>query len=620
MQNEPKYIQKGKFLQHIMAEIPTNTILLKNITGIGATYLEIICDRNSIIIEPYVPVIQGKLLKHKNCFGVYEGITTNSIIKYLSKNKKSNKKIITTPESFKKVIDAFSKLNIDFLNDYFILFDEFEKMASDVDFREMITYPMELFFKFKGKALVSATGYIPIDPRFQQHKFKVWNVIPTYQIAKNLKLITTNSVLDAFKKHLDTLKNRKVFIFFNSPTKISDFIKTLNIEKDSAIFTSVEEVNDFYDKRKNVNPAHLGHQLLEENFKKYNFLTSRYYCALDIDISENVDVVILSDIIHAPHTKINPATDAIQIVGRFRKQKVVKSFTIITNIDPKLKHKSKEESIAYLSACNAFVQFLIGLKNSSSDPHTAEVIDTIIQMSGHKLFINQDCSPNYFMWDNFIEENIVNSYYRSSDSLFNAYKSVCILDTDIKYFNVEQEKYLIINKSEQLDRIKTALSFQEKLDQIIILLNNIQETKKRDYEGQYIIIDDSDNLSKMIREKHPEIYDVYYDEGEKGLRKIAKSQLALKKHHALNYGKDTLENFPLIKALYTKFDVGKSYKKQEFLDQFIKITRNHNSDIKRNIHGVKSFFQITESKPRINGVQIEHIKITSFVYDINTKN
>ncbi len=43
--------------------IPSNVILNKTLTGIGATRCELYAHRNSIIIEPNVPVIQCKLEK-----------------------------------------------------------------------------------------------------------------------------------------------------------------------------------------------------------------------------------------------------------------------------------------------------------------------------------------------------------------------------------------------------------------------------------------------------------------------------------------------------------------------------------------------------------------------------
>ena len=51
---------KVQYLTEVLPEIPTNTILYKKLTGLGATYGEITAKRNSIIIEPNVPVIIGK--------------------------------------------------------------------------------------------------------------------------------------------------------------------------------------------------------------------------------------------------------------------------------------------------------------------------------------------------------------------------------------------------------------------------------------------------------------------------------------------------------------------------------------------------------------------------------
>ena len=96
-----------KYLTDVLKEIPTNVILYKTLTGLGATYSELKSDRNSIIIEPNVPVITGKCKspKHKNdnLLGVYEGVTIDSIVKYLKASKEKHYKILTTPESFTKV-------------------------------------------------------------------------------------------------------------------------------------------------------------------------------------------------------------------------------------------------------------------------------------------------------------------------------------------------------------------------------------------------------------------------------------------------------------------------------------------------------------------------------------
>lgn len=102
---------KVQYLTEVLSEIPTNTILHKKLTGLGATYGELKANRNSIIVEPNVPVIVGKCNdpKHKgdNLLGVYEGVYTKDIVKFIEKSKKKNYKILTTPESFRKVKEAF---------------------------------------------------------------------------------------------------------------------------------------------------------------------------------------------------------------------------------------------------------------------------------------------------------------------------------------------------------------------------------------------------------------------------------------------------------------------------------------------------------------------------------
>lgn len=67
-----------KYLTDVLKQIPTNTILYKKLTGLGATYSEIKANRHSIIIEPNIPVITGKCKSPKhsddNLLGVYEGV------------------------------------------------------------------------------------------------------------------------------------------------------------------------------------------------------------------------------------------------------------------------------------------------------------------------------------------------------------------------------------------------------------------------------------------------------------------------------------------------------------------------------------------------------------------
>src|SRR5690606_18089620 len=78
-------IDKGQWLGDVIEQIETNSIYFKTLTGIGATSLELSTERNSIIVEPNVPVIDGK--KGVGIFGVKEGITTDKVMQFMENKK-----------------------------------------------------------------------------------------------------------------------------------------------------------------------------------------------------------------------------------------------------------------------------------------------------------------------------------------------------------------------------------------------------------------------------------------------------------------------------------------------------------------------------------------------------
>lgn len=172
-------IAKGQYLTDILPEIPSNIILSKTITGIGATTAEIKAKRNSIIIVPNKPVIEGKCSKHHNLIGVYESISEHEIAMRMLATD-GFYKIMTTPESYIKVQKACMILNINMYDTFFILCDEAHQYIDDADYRESIVFPMDDFFKFRNKAMVSATPLEFSDPRFKAHGFTTVKVVPSY--------------------------------------------------------------------------------------------------------------------------------------------------------------------------------------------------------------------------------------------------------------------------------------------------------------------------------------------------------------------------------------------------------------------------------------------------------
>ena len=195
-------LKEGQYLSDVMNEIPSNCILSKRIPGCGATTLELDTNRSSIIVVPNVPVIVSKCNKYDNLLGVYEGVNQGQIIEYLRENR--IRKIMTTPESFSKVKSACEKCGINVYSDFFLLMDECHQLIKDVDYRIDIVMPMNDFFLFNRKALVSATPIGFSDPRFEESNFKIIEVTADYDYRQDITVTNTYNIAKAVGEYLES--------------------------------------------------------------------------------------------------------------------------------------------------------------------------------------------------------------------------------------------------------------------------------------------------------------------------------------------------------------------------------------------------------------------------------
>lgn len=471
-------ISKEQHLTDILPEIPTNTILYKKITGCGATYGEIKAPRNSIIIEPNVPVIIGKCEKHQedNLFGVYEGVYTSDVIKYLSSIKQDACiKLMTTPESFQKIKDAFDEMGMS-IYDCFLLFDECHKIIKDVDYREDITAPFDDFFDFPEKALVSATPIEFSDPRFARQNFQRIEIIPTYDIAKEINLYPTNNVLETLKRLINqfSIVNRPLCFFINSTDIIYSIMEQLHILEESVVFCAPKSVNRLKDKK--FTEAHTDWK--PERMKKYNFFTSRFYCALDIELEEQPELIMLTDVYTAEYTMIDPYTDVIQIIGRFRNG--VHSISHISNFSNKLPQNSQKELREQVTIMeNIYSEFRQRYEYTTSKTHRQVFYDTL-QTLPFRQFLNNSGEKNYNKIDNYVDENRVLSYYYSKDTFQDAYDNCSLFYTlaytsfmyclgdceklkrEDKSLTMKQRRKILVAQLEMLGECETEIEREQK--------------------------------------------------------------------------------------------------------------------------------------------------------------
>ena len=508
-------IMKEQYLTEVLPVIPSNVILDKTITGCGATTSEIRAGRHSIIVIPNLPGIHSKIndpeYSDANILGVYEGIKASHIMQYLQKSLREGKriKILATPESFKKVVDALSLVSIDITTDCFLLYDETQNSVKDCDYRGGITLPMDLFFKCQNKAMVSATPIISLsDPRFQG--FQILKIVPEYNYRKNLTLYTTNNIIYVVCEEIEKLKNEEkpLFIFLNSTDHILGFMEKLEIMKDSAVFCAQKSVDKLNDK--GFNYAYT--EWKPERMKHINWLTSRSYSSFDIKLEVQPNVLLISDVHSRSFTMFDPNTDSVQAIGRFRNG--VSSIFHISNWNSNYPLKDRDGLYNALNILkDDYYKYKLLFENAV-DKSERDAYYDILTTHPFKRFINEWEQIDYFLIDNYVDEEMTMSVYHGWQELEMAYRKtghfivkhyvrlfpygdIERLKLDDKQTKVKEKMKIIVEILKHLGKAETELAIEFRRD---LLAKNELIVKAYDLLGINRIEELNYSRSKMSRE------------------------------------------------------------------------------------------------------------------------
>ena len=554
--------------------IPTNTLLNKTLTGLGATHCEIHSKRNSIIIEPNVPVILGKLGENQSLEAVYEKCTPYTLKKYLRMDI-PYKKILTTPESFHKIRKEAQALNINIYQDYFCLFDECEKITQDVDYRRKIAQPIYDFFQFENKAFVSATPLAMSHKEFERQGFQEIKIVPDYDYQKDLNLIVTNNSLKTLKEVLDNKKeNKHICIFFNVTDGIHAIIEKLGIT-DYKIFCSQKSVDKLV--KRGIQNAY---SQIDYPLAKYNFFTCRFYSGLDIVLGKHKpDIILLTDFSAANWTIIDPFTEAIQIQGRFRKTKedevvTYNSLTHITTINPDMRVRSKEE---VRTRIEQFIENYNQLKerhDNEADSIKQEAIFEDMQSLKYQELIDEQGEINAFSVDNLYNEERVKSYYTSAQSLYQAYQ-------ETGFFKVSLQDISTSIGDDDLIKLNRSKTKKERWKILVKLLDKISQ----DYENNKIEEKEYDDYLDLLNSQEDSQYliDAYLKIGKEGIEKAQyqKGQIDKAVKQLNKEMVESLRFFPEVKeAIQEEFEMNVYINKNEIRNRLQAIYNEKGIDFK----------------------------------------
>lgn len=578
-------IKKGQHLSEIY-QIESNTILCKTLTGLGATYSEIKADRDSIIIEPNQPAIIGKckseVHKKDNLFKVMEKVTVSDIVEYLENtiDKKKRIKILTTPESFYKVKQAFEEIEEPMYLRCFLLMDECQKYIQDNDYREAITIPIDDFFEFEEKAMVSATPIIPSDPRFEEQNFRLVEVIPEYEYKIVIGIQHTNNVLESLKRILpEIIKNqeqpRPICLFVNSTDMIHQLMEKLNIMEESSVFCSTKSVDKL--KRRGFKKAY--EHWDKSKMERYNFFTSRFFTALDIELEEKPDVIFVTEPYFFEYTAIDPSTDMVQSIGRFRNG--IGNCLHIVNTHGGFAIRTKEGLKEYLNASKTAYNTVKKFYETATTIETRNAFKNAMEVLPYNKVLRKG-KTDYFAIDNYMDEQMVKSSYNNIDLLMERYK-------DTPTLNPHFLKHQFFPLSD-FDRLKFENKSGNTKDKRVRMVE-ILESLKEDYNSPMVQFYISD-----LKRYDPFIVEAFETVGKEIIESLNYSRKKIKEAMILKRYREKTSGLEFIELLKNSFEIGKKYTRSYIKKELVRIYKLLGINGKKAITAetIKEFFNVQE--------------------------
>ena len=557
-------LKEGQFLSNVLSEIPTDCILSKRVPGCGATTLELKTNRNSIIIVPNVPVIQSKEKKEPYPKGVYEDVTVSEVVTYLKENIRY--KIMTTPESFGKIKVACEKCNINIYSEFFLLMDECHQLVKDVDYRNFIVLPMADFFKFKNKAMVSATPLGFSDPRLK--KFETLEVRADYDYQQEITVINAYNTTKAIGEYLESHQNGTVCFFVNSITQIYSIMRHFKLLEDSTVYcapksvTKLKEGYDFTNAYK---------EWSAETMKRYNFFTGRFFSAFDLELTYKPDLVMITDPYLSPYTMLDVDTDCIQICGRFRYG--ISSATHIYRVNPEICVKSKEQVEQNIHDLEIGYNTLRRYYKNADSREDRMAFGQVIDIHPFRQYLYSDLTKNCFRIDCKVNEVLVEGKYKSELTVTDWYN-------DCHYFTPTFEVCNSNENDEKMEIIKSAHTIRDKRKKIVEILSQFEQP----------LSENAFDFINKIRKIDPFIVEAFELLGRKGIEEQNYNQQKINEKIIMKQRRGNRA----IRLIMNSFKVGNSYTNDYIKDELTRIFDMLEIHPERTVKGsmIKDYFQV----------------------------
>jgi hypothetical protein len=325
--------------------------------------------------------------------------------------------------------------------EFFLFLDECEK-----------NFPVERirtdFFRFRNRSFVTTSLIIESDPLMRKNGFLLLKVQPEYEYTQNVHLITTNNIVETLITQI-TQKKEPIYIFCHSAETMQSLIAEIPLlRKEGRVFELEEDLE--------TDPAKLS---------MYNLLTPNYYLAVDIELPLKPHVILVSDLFGRQPSFIDPQTEMIQIIGRFRQG--VQTVTHISNIDPELKYYTPKQMRSRLkNAGKIYASWLKKKKNTQYDG-ARELLDEAISQSSYARLVDEEGNIIPLCVTKFIDQETVKRLYTHEKFLQEAYMQTTIFQVsharEVHIFS-DKDRFSLNCKFTQEGRNRLLLSRFEQLE------------------------------------------------------------------------------------------------------------------------------------------------------------
>ena len=276
--------------------------------------------------------------------------------------------------------------------------------------------------------------------------------------------------------------------------------------------------------------------------KKYNFFTSRFYNALDIELDIRPTIIMITEVYFAEYSMIDPNTDAIQAIGRFRNG--VDKVYHIFNTNDNFPIRTEEEINGYINACEEVYKSLKTLYDCATSEGARDAYREALNIVPYNKMLDKEGKKNFFAIDNYKDETLLKSSYHDKERFFDNYINNKLFDVKL------QSTYYPYGDFERLKMENKSSSLKEKRKEIVRQL----ELLKGDDETELIRVYKND-----LRFADPFIYDAYEAIGKEMIESLNYSVKRIKEAMILKKFREKTEGTEFIQLIKNSFKVGKKY-------------------------------------------------------------